>query len=99
MTDGPVREYSWAEVCARRLERQRLAAPSPAASPAGIVRAMCGAHAQVMSAAELSVGVRGAGISLADVRSALWEDATLVRTFGPRGTVHLLPAADLSLWT
>lgn len=24
---------------------------------------------------------------------------TLVKTFGPRGTVHLLPAADLPLWT
>jgi hypothetical protein len=60
---------------------------------------MCGAHAQVMPAAELSVGMRGDGMSLADVRKALWEDGTLVRTFGPRGTVHLLPAADLSFWT
>lgn len=99
MTNGPVRGYSWAQVCARRLERQGLAAPSPADSPADIVRAMCGAHAQVMPAAELSVGMRGDGISRADVHKALWEDGTLVRTFGPRGTVHLLPAADLSLWT
>jgi hypothetical protein len=60
---------------------------------------MCGAHAQVMPAAELSVGIRGAGTSRAEVRKALWEDGTLVRTFGPRGTVHLLPAADLSQWT
>ncbi|GAB14693.1 hypothetical protein ARGLB_074_00430 [Arthrobacter globiformis NBRC 12137] len=99
MADGPVREYSWAQVCARRLERHWLAAPSQTATPAGIVRAMCGAHAQVMQAAELSVGMRGAGISRSDVRKALWDDGTLVRTFGPRGTVHLLPAADLSQWT
>jgi hypothetical protein len=99
MTDRPVREFSWAQVCARRLERQWLAAPSQTGSPADIVRAMCGAHAQVMQAAELSVGIRGAGISRADVRKALWEDGTLVRTFGPRGTVHLLNAADLSQWT
>ncbi|WP_395404298.1 winged helix DNA-binding domain-containing protein [Arthrobacter sp. UC242_113] len=99
MVEEPVREYSWAHVCARRLGRQWLAAPSQTASPAEIVRAMCGAHAQVMPAAELSVGIRGAGISRAEVRKALWEDGTLVRTFGPRGTVHLLPAADLSQWS
>ena len=99
MTDGPVRGYSWAQVCARRLERQWLLAPSQTASPADIVRDMCGAHAQVMPAAELSVGMRSAVISRADVRASLWEDGTLVKAFGPRGTVHLLPTADLSLWT
>ena len=35
------------------------------------------------------------GATCADVRRALWEDRTLVKTFGPRGTVHLLRAADL----
>src|SRR2546430_11134802 len=30
---------------------------------------------------------------------ALWQDRSLVKTFGPRGTVHLLPAADLPMWT
>jgi winged helix DNA-binding protein len=33
------------------------------------------------------------------VRRALWDDRTLVKTFGPRGTVHLLPAVDLPMWT
>ncbi|WP_104140559.1 winged helix DNA-binding domain-containing protein [Arthrobacter sp. ZGTC131] len=92
-------EFSWAQVCARRLERHWLAAPSENGTPADIVRAMCGAHAQVITAAELSVGIRTARMSLAEVRRALWEDATLVKAFGPRGTVHLLPADDLSLWT
>jgi hypothetical protein len=94
---GP--EFSWAEVCARRLERHWLAAPSENGRPADIVRAMCGAHAQVITAAELSVGMRTSGTTVAEVRRALWDDATLVKAFGPRGTVHLLPAADLSLWT
>lgn len=60
---------------------------------------MLGAHAQVLSAAELSVGLRGEGLTRTDVRTALWTDRTLVKTFGPRGTVHLLPAADLPMWT
>ena len=90
---------SWAEVCARRLERHGLAAPLETARPAEIVGAMCGAHAQVMSAAELSIGLRIAGITRADVREALWSERSLVKTRGPRGTVHLLPTHDLPMWT
>jgi len=57
---------------------------------------MCGAHAQIMSAAEISVALRlGGGATRRDVR----EDGGLVKTFGPRGTVHLLPGRDLPWWT
>ncbi|MFE5961648.1 winged helix DNA-binding domain-containing protein [Streptomyces rubiginosohelvolus] len=95
---------TWAGANARRLARQHLhpdaaALASPFAEPGDAVAAMLGAHAQVLSAAELSVGLRGEGLIRTDVRTALWTDRTLVKTFGPRGTVHLLPAADLPLWT
>ncbi|MFF8984807.1 winged helix DNA-binding domain-containing protein [Streptomyces globisporus] len=94
---------AWAGANARRLARQHLhpdaATASPFAAPGDAVAAMLGAHAQVLSAAELSVGLRGDGLTRTDVRTALWTDRTLVKTFGPRGTVHLLPAADLPLWT
>lgn len=76
-----------------------MMAPSHDAGPADIVGAICGAHAQVMSAAELSIGVRSAGITQRDVQEALWTERSLVKTFGPRGTVHLLPTRDLSMWT
>jgi hypothetical protein len=89
---------TWAEVCARRLARHALAAPSDRAID-DVVAAMCGAHAQVMSAAELSVGLRLAGSTRTDVRDALWTHKSLVKTYGPRGTVHLLPARDLPMWT
>ncbi|MGK5521478.1 winged helix DNA-binding domain-containing protein [Micromonospora sp. URMC 107] len=73
--------------------------PDPAADAvAGVVSAICGAHAQVASAAELSVGLRVAGATRTTVRQALWTDRTLVKTRGPRGTVHLLAAADLPMW-
>jgi hypothetical protein len=55
---------SWAQVCARRLERHGLARPMPgggSAGIAGVVAAMCGAHAQVLSAGELSVAPRTVG--------------------------------------
>jgi len=94
-----VPRWSWAEVCTRRLERHGLSTPVPKTRPASIVSDMCGAHAQVMSAAELSIGLRIAGISRMDVREALWSEHSLIKTFGPRGTVHLLAAEDLSIWT
>lgn len=91
-------EMSWSQVSARRLERHGLAAPAKDATPADVVAAMCGAHAQVMSAAELSVGLRLDGVTRTGVREALWGERSLVKTHGPRGTVHLLPARDLPMW-
>ncbi|MYR36437.1 winged helix DNA-binding domain-containing protein [Streptomyces sp. SID4944] len=99
----PAAAVGWREANARRLARQHLRTPAPDVSPADVVGAVLGAHAQVLSAAELSVGLRGEGLTRTDVRTALWAEdparRTLVKTFGPRGTVHLLPAAELPLWT
>jgi hypothetical protein len=78
------------------MTRHALAEPAADLDPAGIAGTLCGAHAQVLSAAELSIGRRIAGATRADVRRALWQERTLVKTFGPRGTVHLLPTADLA---
>lgn len=89
----------WPAVVARRLARHGLAEPGPAEGLAEQVAVMCGAHAQIITAAEISVGMRVAGITRADVQSALWTDHRLIKTFGPRGTVHLLAAADLPIWT
>ncbi|MFE9772707.1 winged helix DNA-binding domain-containing protein [Streptomyces sp. NPDC005931] len=136
-------KIAWLAASARRAERQFLSAPAPrATAPADVVAAMLGAHAQVMSAAEVSVGLRWAGTTRSDVRAALWgpgsgadgpgsgsgadsgdtdgsagvsseaaaptkagtpeartrTKAGLVKTYGPRGTVHLLPARDLPVW-
>jgi hypothetical protein len=88
---------SWEGVRARRLARHSLSLSS-AGTPADIAAAICGAHAQLMSAAELAIGLRGTDLGRADVRGALWQERSLVKTFGPRGTVHLLPARDLASW-
>ena len=42
-----VQRLSWAEVCARRLDRHALSVPLQDAWPADIVGTLCGAHAQV----------------------------------------------------
>jgi Winged helix DNA-binding domain len=90
---------TWEGVTARRMARHALAEPATGLSPADVAGMMCGAHAQVLSAAELSIARRIAGATRADVQRALWQERTLVKTFGPRGTVHLLPAVDLPIWT
>jgi hypothetical protein len=90
---------TWAGVTARRMARHALAEPAADLGPADIAGLVCGAHAQVLSAAELSIGRRIAGATRADVQRALWQERTLVKTFGPRGTIHLLPTADLAMWT
>jgi hypothetical protein len=90
---------TWSGVTARRMARHALTAPATDLGPAEIAGVVCGVHAQVLSAAELSIGRRIGGATRADVQRALWEDRTLVKTFGPRGTVHLLATADLPMWT
>src|SRR5688572_13103466 len=90
---------TWEGVSLRRMARQYLTEPAADRLPADIAGAMCGTHAQILSAAELSIGLRIAGANRDDVRRALWEDRTLIKTFGPRGTVHVLPAVDLPMWT
>src|SRR5690606_27336039 len=88
----------------RRMQRHGLIEPAGEthtrpATIAATVAAMCGAHAQVMSAAELSIGLRLAGITRQDVRHVLWEEYSLVNTFGPRGTVHRWPTEEVPLRT
>ena len=86
----------WPKANARRLARHGLTAPLGSLTEAAA--AMAGAHAQVMSAAEVSLSLRVASTTRADVARALWEERSLVKTFGPRGTVHVFPATDLAWW-
>jgi hypothetical protein len=93
-----VAEVSWQQVHAFRLAGHHLDRRAPKKDLTRVVGAMGGAQAQVMSAAELQVGVR-VDCRVADVRTALWKDRSLVKTWLMRGTLHLVPAADLPLYT
>jgi hypothetical protein len=87
---------SWSEANARRLTRHGLT--SALSSLAEAAAAMAGGHAQVMSAAEISLALRVPGTTRTDVAAALWDERSLVKTFGLRGTVHVFAAADLPWW-
>ena len=59
---------------------------------------LCGLHAQLMSSAQLSVWARVEDLEQGAVERALWRDRTLVKTWAMRGTLHLLPANEFSIW-
>jgi hypothetical protein len=92
------RQLRWDEVWGRRLHRHFLTGPAPRDRLPDVVGAVCGIHAQMMPSAEISVGLRVAGATAADLRAELWERRSLVKTYGLRGTVHLFPTAELGLW-
>jgi hypothetical protein len=79
---------TWPRVLARRLRRHYLAGP-PADTPHEVAERLLGVQAQVPSCAEQAVAVRGP--APAAVRAGL-ADGTLLRTWGARGTLHLLAA-------
>jgi hypothetical protein len=63
-----------------------------------VVSAGCGIQAQVLSAAQMALHTRIPGLSATQINQALWHDRTLVKVWSMRGTLHLLPAAELPFY-
>jgi hypothetical protein len=93
-----VRALTWRQVIARRLARSQLLDPAPRDRLVDVVRDVGLVQAQVLSAAEIGIGVRVRDVTSADVRRELYERRTLVKTWSIRGTLHLVPADELPLW-
>jgi hypothetical protein len=98
-TNGPVAaDVTWAQVHQFRLARHHLMSPAPIRDLVRVVGDIGGVQAQVMSAAELQAVVR-VKCKVSDVRNALWKEKTLVKTWLMRATLHVVPAADLPIYT
>jgi hypothetical protein len=93
---GPT--LTWEQVRARRLARSYLLEPAPRWRLAAVVAAVGGIQAQVASAAELQVMTRVAGVDREAVRAELWQERSLVKSYGVRGTLHLLPRDEVPMW-
>ena len=93
-----MRELTWDQVFARRLERSALDVRAPRERLLETARATCGVHAQLATGAELALSARVEGVTRGDVQDALWEARTLVKAATLRTTLHLHPAGDLPLW-
>jgi hypothetical protein len=97
-SEQPSRPLAWPNVLAWRTQRQHLAARAPRAAALTVVRDIAGLHAQLAASAELTLWNRVAELAPDAVQRRLWHDRTLVKTWAMRGTLHLLPAAELPLW-
>jgi hypothetical protein len=91
-------ELRWEQVHSWRLAQHSLAPRLASAQLLPVVARLGGIHAQLTSAAELSLAARLEGLPPAAVENALWRERTLVKTWAMRGTLHLLAAADLPLY-
>jgi hypothetical protein len=85
---GRFNEVRAVRFAAQRLDRLK------AGDVAGLVRHMLAVQAQDPSAFPLALRARGAGLTAKDLAAA--RDArTVVRCWGPRGTLHLIATDDL----
>ena len=90
---------SWTQVSAFRLQRHHLACRAPRQSLVTVVGDMGGVQAQLMAAAQMSLWARVQDLTPQDVARALTTERTLVKAWCLRGTVHLLPAEELPVYT
>lgn len=88
---------TWDQVRRHRLARHWLLESGGAKDLPSIASDVCGIHAQVMPAAEISFGIR-ADVTRTQVREALWSTRSLVKTYGVRGTIHIFSADEVRLW-
>src|ERR687894_2201279 len=91
-------QLTWPGVLAWRVQHQCLDRRASPDEALGVIAKICGLHAQVMSSAELTLWARVDDLEPGMVGEALWEHRSLVKTWAMRGTLHLLPADELSTW-
>ena len=96
--EQPVAEFTWEQMAAWIVRRQHLDERVPKKSMLGVAAEICGLHGQLMSSAELTLWTRVEGIQREDVRHALWDKRSLIKTWAMRGTLHLLPSKEFPLW-
>jgi hypothetical protein len=80
-------------VIAERLTAQLLAGP-PARDPLAVVGRLLAVQGQDARGARLAIRARSAGLTVADVDSAMTEDRSLLITWLNRGTLHLVASED-----
>jgi hypothetical protein len=80
-----------------RMRAQRLTPQQPdeVMGVAQVVKAVCGIQAQDALAATLAVRARSVGLVVTDVEQARVHDRSIIRTWGQRGTLHVLATDDI----
>jgi len=98
MASDSIYRLTWEEALAWRMGRHRLVKRAEPSDIISVASEICGLHAQVMSSAELSLWARINGLERAAFHETLWKQRNLVKLWAMRGTLHLLPSAELGVW-
>ncbi len=85
------------QVNAFRLTRHHLAG-AQRSNLLDVTGDVCGIQAQIMASAQLSLDARIPGLTREEIRGALNEKRTLIKTHCMRQTLHLLPSAQYSTY-
>jgi hypothetical protein len=93
-----MKALKWHQVHAWRLSQHGLSPHLSSRDVVEAVRRTAGIQAQVMSAAELALCTRVEGLSAQEIRSTIFQDHTLVKTWAMRATLHVLETRDLPLY-
>jgi hypothetical protein len=94
-----VEQVSWDQILAWRMRRHHLTTRAAPEQLVDVVATLCGLHAQVPSYATLTLWARTHGLQAGALDQALWEDRSLVKLWAMRGTLHVLAARELGMWT
>jgi Winged helix DNA-binding domain len=86
-----------AQVNAFRLTRHHLAG-TQRSNLLDVTSDVCGIQAQIMASAHLSLNARLPDLTRDEIRSALNEKRTLIKTHCMRQTLHLLPSAQYATY-
>lgn len=90
-------QISLAQANRHLLKRQHLL--EPCTDPLAAAADACGLQGQVPSSPALSLRARVKGFTPADYDRLMVQDRTLVRTWALRGTIHVVPSAQLDMYT
>jgi uncharacterized protein YcaQ len=85
------------QIAAFRLSRHHLLNQG-AADLVTVCRDVGGIQAQLMVAAEMALWARNHKISRTQIHDALWREHSLIKTASLRGTLHLIPADEFSVY-
>jgi len=88
---------TWKQVSAFRLSRHHLTRRAPESGLAEVAADMLGAQAQILQAAQLSLWASTRVPSIKHLDDAIWKRRTLVRAWGMKRTMFLIPSDKLSL--
>lgn len=91
-------ELTGDQIAAFRTGRHMLRGERGARTAPNLARTLCGAQAQVLSAAGLSLSVRSRTLTPPMIDDLLWRRRKLVKTWSMRSTLHLHAVDDLPLY-